>query len=149
MEEGRLAPPQTVSVDLAPRLGEIVRMFGIVEAFGEQHGIPAATLYQVTLVLDELITNIVSYGIEPGDSRPIRLALSHDGEALTVALSDHGRRFDPRTVAPPDTTSTLEDREIGGLGVHFARTMMDTFDWRYEGGCNHVTLTKRLGQAAA
>jgi serine/threonine-protein kinase RsbW len=149
MEEGSLTPTETVSFDLAPRLGEIARMVEIVEAFGETHRIPPATLHQVTLVLDELITNIVSYGIAPGEGRPITVALTRRRDALTIALSDPGRPFDPRSVEPPDTAASLEERKVGGLGVHFARTMMDSFDWRYHDGRNHVTLTKRIDEAAA
>lgn len=149
MEEGRLAPPETVSFELAPQLGEITRMVEIVEAFGEKRRIPPATLHQVTLVLDELITNIVSYGLEPGDSRPITVALTHGADAVTIALSDAGPPFDPRQVIPPDLEASLDERKVGGLGIHFARTMMDSFDWRYHDGRNHVTLTKRIGEAAA
>lgn len=140
-------PEHAVRLALAPQLGEIARVSEVVEAFGETLGLPAASLFQVTLVLDELITNIVSYGLEAGEIRPITVELSYADERLTIVVSDPGRPFDPRTVPPPDIEASLEDRKVGGLGVHFARTMMDSIDYRYADGRNHVTLMKQVGKA--
>lgn len=140
-------PENTMSLALAPQPGEIARVTGAVEVFGEKLRFPAAALYQVTLVLDELITNILSYGLEAGESRPIIVELSYADERLTIVVSDPGRPFDPRNVPPPDLETSLEDRKVGGLGVHFARTMMDSFDYHYADGRNHVTLMKQVGKA--
>jgi anti-sigma regulatory factor (Ser/Thr protein kinase) len=144
MREGIVDPARIMKLDLVPELGEVRRLADAVEAFGERLGIPLPALYQVSLVLDELITNAVTYGIEPGESRPITVELSDAQDALTIELSDPGRPFDPRTVPKPDIDASLEDRKIGGLGVHLARTLMDSIDYRYDGARNHVTLVKRL-----
>jgi anti-sigma regulatory factor (Ser/Thr protein kinase) len=144
MEESSVDPKNSVRFDLAPELGEIRRMVEAIEVFGERHGFPGAALYQVTLVLDELITNIVSHGIEPGESRPITVELNFADGVLTITLSDPGRPFDPRTVPEPDVQASLKDRKIGGLGLHFVRTIMDSIDYRYESGRNYITLMKRV-----
>ena len=141
--------PQTAAdgelrLELAPQLPEIARMVEALEAYAERTGLPTETAYQVTLVLDELVTNIVSYGVPPGETRPITLRLSYTGGVLEIVLSDPGKPFDPRSVPPPDTGASLEDRQIGGLGVHIARSFMDSLDWRYDGGENHLTLVKRV-----
>ncbi len=147
MTKGSVDPEHSVKLALAPRLDEIGRMVEAVEAFGERSGFPAATLYQVALVLDELITNIVSYGVDPQESRPITVELTYADGTLTIAVSDPGRPFDPRSVPAPDIEASLEDRKVGGLGVHLARTMMDSFDYRYADGRNNVTLMKQVGKA--
>jgi serine/threonine-protein kinase RsbW len=135
-------------LELAPQLPEITRMVEALEAFAERMGLPTETAYQITLVLDELVTNIVSYGVAPDETRPITLRLSYVDGVLEIVLSDPGKPFDPRTVTTPDTEAALEDRRIGGLGVHIARSFMDSLDYRYDGGENHLTLVKRVDGAA-
>jgi serine/threonine-protein kinase RsbW len=140
----RTAADGELRLELAPQLPEVARMVEALEAYAERTGLPTDTAYQVTLVLDELVTNIVSYGVAPGETRPITLSLSWAGGVLEIVLSDPGKPFDPRSVPPPDTGASLDDRRIGGLGVHIARSFMDSLDWRHDGGRNHLTLVKRI-----
>ena len=137
-----------LALDLLPELAEIGRLTGEVEAFCERLAFPVAAIYQITLVLDELVTNVISHGIAPGETLPITVSLRHDDGVLTIELSDPGRPFDPRTVPPPNAEAPLEEREIGGLGVHFARTMVDSIDYRYADSRNHLTLVKRIQKEA-
>jgi hypothetical protein len=52
--------------------------------------------------------------------------------------------FDPFSLATPDTNLPLEERSIGGLGVHFTRTLMSAYGYRREGDRNRVELRKSL-----
>jgi serine/threonine-protein kinase RsbW len=153
MAESGIGPPEAVhgelKIELAARLSEIARLVEAFEAFADRLGFPADAALQVTLVLDELVTNIVTYGVRPGETAPITVELSYADGVLRIVLSDPGRPFDPRTVKPPDTSASLEDRQIGGLGVHIARAYMDSLDYRYDGGRNHLTLVRRIGGKAA
>jgi serine/threonine-protein kinase RsbW len=147
-DTGPQAADGKLRLELAPQLAEIARMVEALEAYADRMGLPTETAYQVTLVLDELVTNIVSYGIDPGETRPITVSLSYTGGVLEIVLSDPGKPFDPRSVPPPDTEASLDDRRIGGLGVHIARSFMDSLDWRHDGGRNHLTLVKRVAADA-
>ena len=153
MAERSIGPQEAVDgelkLELAARLPEIARLVEAFEAFAERLRLPPEAVHQVTLVLDELVTNIVTYGVKPDETRPITVQLSHGGGVLKIVLSDPGRPFDPLTVKPPDTTATLEERQIGGLGVHLARSFMDQLDYRYDGGKNQLTLVKRIGEGPA
>jgi serine/threonine-protein kinase RsbW len=150
MEKGRNPPAAMnerfdgLKLELEAELPEIGRMAEELEALGERLELPFEVVQQVTLVLDELLTNIISYGMEPGEKRPIVLAVERKGDVLHIELSDGGKPFDPTKTPPPDLDASLEDRKIGGLGIHFARTMMDSFEYRRDGDRNHVTLTKRI-----
>lgn len=111
--------------------------------FGEQQGWAPDLAYQVELVVEELCVNIVSYGTDDGSHR-IEVRMGCTPSLLTIDIIDDGIAFDPFTEAPPpDLDSEVEDRPIGGLGVHFVKTMMDEVEYRREGGRNHVTLRKR------
>ncbi len=72
-----------------------------------------------------------------------------DGSVIVVEITDDAKPFDPFEVQKPDTDAALEDRPIGGLGVHFVREMMDGYQYRRSRGRNIVTLTKDTRGAAA
>ncbi len=129
------------------RLEELHHIESELEKLGNTEGWDAGLVYQVHLVLEELAVNTANYGY-PGDAGAeggvidIRI-LRQDG-SLTIEYSDNGTPFNPFEEAPkPDIDASVEERRIGGLGVHFVRTMMDEFGYRREGDRNHITLIKR------
>ena len=48
----------------------------------------------------------------------------------------------------PDVQKGLEEREIGGLGIHLIRSLMDDYSYRRHDGKNITTLMKRFGDVA-
>lgn len=133
-----------LTLELAPRLSEIGRLTGALEAFAAGLGFSSEVIYQINLVLDELLTNTISYGVSAESGTPIGIDLTYTAPLLKIELSDGGVPFDPRIVPTPDTGQSLEERKIGGLGVHFARTFMDSMDYQRRDGRNHLTLIKRI-----
>lgn len=115
-----------MQIDLAVDMSELDRLTAAVEGFCEDNDVPPDASMQLTLVIEELFTNIVSHGYAGGAAggQPIRIELKADKGRVSVGVSDGGVAFDPLQVAPPDLDLDVEDRPIGGLGVHFMRTMM-------------------------
>ncbi len=132
----------TISLNLAPKVEELKRLYEAVESLGEQEEWPPSLIFQVNLVLEELGINIMNYG-ETADDQEIIVCLTSKKDALTINISDAGKPFNPLTEGPvPDVTKELEERSIGGLGVHLVRTLMDELYYRREGDRNHLTLVK-------
>jgi serine/threonine-protein kinase RsbW len=96
----------------------------------------------VVLAVDELATNIMVHGYagQPGE---IEVELRLEGHDLVIHLRDQARQFDPTRVPPPDMTLPLEQRPIGGVGLHIVRQVMDEIRYRPLGGGNELTLIKR------
>lgn len=133
-------------MELAPDLTEIGRLAEAVEAFGERHELPMKTVFNLNLAFDELITNTISYGLAAGSAEPIRVTMQMDGDELVSVISDPGIAFDPFADAPPpDLTSDVTERPIGGLGVHLVKTLIDRFAYRREGDRNIITLAQKVG----
>ena len=133
-----------LSLCLESRLDELQRLEAAVETLGEQEQWPPALLYQVKLVLEEVIVNIVNYGYEKRGGHKIDVHLISQPDTLTIKIADDGRAFDPLSQAPaPDVDANLEDRPIGGLGVYLVQTLMDEAHYRREQDRNHLTLIKR------
>ena len=131
-------------------LSEIARLPELVDSFGARHGLPAKLLTSLNLVLEELVVNTVSYGYEdPGadagrDDRSIEIRLRRDGDLITLQIEDGGKAFDPTALDGPDTDAAIEERDAGGLGIHFVRTLMDTVEYRRVGDRNRLTMTKKI-----
>lgn len=136
------------SLDLVLKndMGELDRLLSAAEEFCEGLGASPKLAYQVGLVLDELFTNIVSYGFDDGQAHDIRVRLWAEDGTLFAELSDDGRPFDPLSeAAEPDLDADVEDRAIGGLGVHFVKTFMDGTRYEYGDGQNRLRFWKALG----
>ena len=133
----------SASLKITPTMDELERITAIVEDLGEQDDWPPDLIFKVNLVLDELSVNIVNYGEEASE---IEVCLAADAEEVRVEISDDGRPFDPLTDAiEPDLDAPLEDRPIGGLGIHLVREMMDELHYSREDGKNRLAMVKRKG----
>jgi anti-sigma regulatory factor (Ser/Thr protein kinase) len=134
----------SLAIELDNELSEIERFEGEFQAFAARHGLAARTVGQIWLAFDELLTNTVSYGFPAGGHHKISVRLDMDGERFTAELVDDGVAFDPLAAAEPDLDAALEEREIGGLGIHFVRVVMDSLDYRREKDQNRLVMTKRI-----
>ena len=109
---------------------ELSEVIGMIEALGEEDDWPTDLLFKVTLVVDELVQNVLDYAYDD-DTAHVDVTLTSTDEAVFVEILDHGKPFDPLTDAPaPDLASDVENRRIGGLGVHFTRTLMDEITYK-------------------
>lgn len=131
---------------------EIPRLAEIAARFGAAHDLSEDDVMNIQLVLDELVINVIRHGFEDiGDTDrheiDVRLSLDRD-DLLTIEIEDDARPYDPRTAPEPQFDLPIEQRRIGGLGVHIVKALMDTFDYRRENERNIVTLTKQVAREA-
>ncbi len=123
---------------------ETERLTARVTEFGARHALPDRIVSHVNLALDEAITNIVFYAYDDADDHEIGVRISLAQGMLTAELVDDGRAFDPLQVVAPDLAAPLEERAVGGLGVHLMRHLVDDIQYRRDGGRNHLVFTKRI-----
>lgn len=122
---------------------ELPQLVESVEALGERDGWPGELTFRVSLVIDELAQNVVDYAYADAVGN-VEVAVISEPEAVVIEIVDEGRPFDPLTQAPePDLTSSLEDRPVGGLGVHFTKTLMDDVEYFRESGQNRLRIVAR------
>lgn len=118
-----------------------------IEAYSRKNHIPEAATYALNLCLDELLTNIISYGRKDNaqDSQ-IEMDLSSSNNQVIATMRDAGVPFNPLENCPtsPDTHSPIEERPIGGLGVYFLEQYMDKVEYKRENNQNVITLTKNV-----
>ena len=94
----------------------------------------------IRLVTEELVVNIADYA--GSDFLDVETEL--DEEKITLRFRDGGVPFNPLDMEPPDTSLSLDEREIGGLGIFFVINHMDKVEYEYKNGENILTVSKKL-----
>jgi serine/threonine-protein kinase RsbW len=133
------AAGKTVQIVIGNSFAEMEKVVDLVERFGADHAIPQRVVINLNICLDELINNAISYGHADRQAHEIMVKLSYIDDAVTAEIRDDGAPFDPRTAS-----SGPAEGRIGGLGLHFVRSLMDEFGYRREGSHNVVTISKRI-----
>lgn len=123
---------------------QLERLSRFVEGFGREHGLEAPVVFELNLILDELVTNIITHGKLGGGVSGISISLRREGDDLWAVVEDDGPAFNPCQVAPPDVSCALEDRCIGGLGIHLVRNLTDTMSYERLPGLNRMILIKKI-----
>jgi serine/threonine-protein kinase RsbW len=125
---------------IAPEADAVPTVLDAIEAWCEAAELGPVTAHRLGVVVEELAANVAMHGTGGTDGATfITVDIRHDGDAVTATVEDDGPAFDPLAQAAPDTAADLEDRDIGGLGIHFARTMARSLSYAREGGHNRVT----------
>ena len=96
------------------------------------------------MVFDELLANVISYAYSDEEAHNIDISISFDNGQLAINITDDGVPFNPFTREDPDTSLSLEDRDIGGLGIHLVKNAMDETLYQRRNNKNTVTLIKNL-----
>jgi anti-sigma regulatory factor (Ser/Thr protein kinase) len=107
-------------------------------------GVPVAIRRHVNMVFDELLNNIVSYAFEDENEHAIEVRVSLERQRLVIEILDDGRPFNPFSQQTPDTTLPLEERRIGGLGIHLVQKVMDEVSYERRIDTNLVKLVKTI-----
>ena len=112
-----------------------------VEDFLQSAGVDARATYHVALLIEELMTNLGTHGGVPGEQATI-LVTVHPND-VRVELRDRGPPFDPRSVPEPDLTSSIKDRQLGGLGLYLLRKLATEIEYMRRGEHNDTRFTVR------
>ncbi len=135
---------ETWVAEIKNDMAEIARVTSHIEEFGASHGLTKEVVFQFVLAFDELLTNIISYGFLDGGSHKITASMALAGDRLEAEIIDDGVAFDPLARPTPDLDASVEDRKVGGLGVHFVRSVMDTIDYQRQDGHNRLKMMKKV-----
>jgi anti-sigma regulatory factor (Ser/Thr protein kinase) len=135
---------ERLNLRIANDLAELSRVAESVDEFCATQAIPAGCAFKLSIALEELLTNTISYGYDDEQRHEIAIDITREGEAIVTELSDDARPFDPLNAPPPDLDSAIEDRRVGGLGVHLVKTLMDDVRYVYRDGRNYITLRKKI-----
>ena len=133
------------SIALRAHPVDLMRLGMLVDRFGAEHHLSADDLTRVNLVLDEIVSNAIKHGHPNGGDGEVAVSLALDGGLLAIDITDDGIAFNPLEAPVPNLDLPLDERPIGGLGVHIVKAVSETISYRREDGRNHLSLTMRVG----
>lgn len=125
-----------LSLRIAATQSEVETLLERIHDFADEAALPPALGYRLALAAEELAVNVLSHGVG-AHFLAMRLLPSGDGWELT--MEDDGPAFDPLLQPEADTASDLDDRAVGGLGLHLIRGFARALRYERSDGCNRLT----------
>ncbi|UJF34105.1 ATP-binding protein [Paenibacillus hexagrammi] len=133
-----------VSIILSNQIEELKRLEAFMGKLSSDWEIDDRASYQMQLALDELVTNTILYGFaELGSADSlIQIDVVRMDEGWELRITDSGIPFNPLLRDAPDLELGIEQRGIGGLGIHFVRQVMDQIVYERVESRNVLTMKK-------
>jgi len=123
---------------------EITNFNAILEEFAERNEIPFKANMEICLAVEEILMNIISYAHEDEQDHEIGVKWWLEDDSFLLEIIDSGIEFDPTKLPKPDLESSVEDRKIGGLGIHFVKKLMQDVNYKREDDKNILLLKKKV-----
>ena len=134
----------TIETSILNKIRDLSRMPELVAQLAEEHGLSDETVFGMNVALDEMLSNIVKYGYTDDAIHEIHIRLSVNGQVLVAEIEDDGQPFDPCAAAPVDVDAPMEERKVGGLGIHIVRQLMTEVGYARVNGRNRLVMKMLL-----
>jgi serine/threonine-protein kinase RsbW len=134
-----VAPHQEI-LTITKGLGELPRVIEAVDAFCTGHGVSERDAHSLRLAVEEIVSNVLQHGYG-GMPRPVTISLETlPPDRVRIVVTDRAPTYNPLLRPEVDTTLPLEERPIGGLGVHLVKRLMDATRYERREGQNVLTM---------
>ena len=132
------------SIILTNDISEINKLSEFVEEIGNELSLAPDVVFNLNLVLEEAVVNIINYAYPKEDHQSIYLSATLHEDSIILVLTDTGVEFDPTMAPEADITLSAEERPIGGLGIFLIRQIMNEVRYDRIDGKNVLTMEKKL-----
>ena len=132
------------TVKITNQRNQIDTVRKLFDDYSKENKLTEKTSHDIQMALDELLTNIVSYGYEDTDEHWIDVHFNIDNGALRLEIVDDSKPYNILERDDPDLSLSMEDKPIGGLGVFLIKKLMSNVDYYTKDGKNHLVMTKEL-----
>lgn len=125
-------------------LAELPTLLEEIHSFCVKNGASESSCFDVRLGAEEAITNTIKYGYDDSGIHIIRVSVEARDHRLILEIEDDGREFNPLQQSDPDLSLPIEQKPIGGLGIHLMRKVMDSIEYQRSGMKNILRMTKSI-----
>ena len=132
------------SIILTNDISEVSKLYEFVEEIGNEFSLTPDVVFNLNLVLEEAVVNVINYAYPKEEHQSIYLSATLHEATIVLILTDTGKEFDPTMAPDVDITLSADEREIGGLGIFLIRQIMNEVKYERIDGKNILTLEKKL-----
>ena len=132
------------SIILVNDISEVSRLYEFIEKVGNDFSLTPDIVFNLNLVLEEAVVNIINYAYPKEDHQHIYLCAKMRDDSIVLVLTDTGKEFDPTAAPEADVTLSADERGIGGLGIFLIRQIMNEVKYERIEGKNVLTLEKKI-----
>jgi serine/threonine-protein kinase RsbW len=137
-------PAPRAEIRFSGNRGGFARAFAQLHEALDKERLGAGSRYNVELVFEEVVSNIINYGRRDGRESKVRVAFESRAAEVVLIFEDDGRPFDPTTHTPAPQARSLEEARVGGFGLMLVRKAASSLSYsRTEEGLNRLTVTVR------
>ena len=130
----------TLCLTLVNDLRQVSLLSGFVDRIRKENDLAPALAARIHLALEEAVSNVIMYAYPEGTAGNMVLDAVRDGNRLRFTLVDRGKAFDPTAAPEANLEAPLEERLVGGLGIHLVRSIMDSISYSRLDGKNVLTM---------
>jgi anti-sigma regulatory factor (Ser/Thr protein kinase) len=134
---------KVLKINLTNNISDLTMLVTKLEQFFEENNTSSISMPMI-LILEELYTNTITHGSTDGREVFIEVNLGIDKNELVMTYKDNGIPFNVLELPDPDLTASIENREVGGLGVHYVKTLTDSVEYEYLDKHNVLKMKKKL-----
>ena len=134
---------KALKINLTKNISDLTILVTKLEQFFQENNIPSISM-PMTLILEELYTNTITHGASDGRDVFIEINLGINKDELIMTYKDNGIPFNVLELPEPDLTASIENREVGGLGVHYVKALTDSVEYEYVEKHNVLKMKKKL-----
>lgn len=125
-------------------IDELINISTELAKVGQELNIEQNVLFDINLAVDELVSNIIMYAYQDGMKHLIYLLIEENEKKLKITIIDDGRSFNPLKIPPPDIDAEIQERMVGGLGIHLVKSKVDEITYERIENKNILTFYKNM-----
>ncbi len=130
----------TLDFKLNGEKDSVDKIESICSQISEEWNIDDDLVFKLNLILEELIANTVFYGFSQNADKYINIRLQIKEDVISMKISDNAAPFNPIAIDSKPKDVNLENKEIGGLGIHLVKSMSSKIEYNYNNGENILLL---------
>jgi len=125
---------------LPASLEHLQESMGLISSCARDQGFNQNKILEIELAAEEALVNIFKYAYKTIEGDVEIICGLDNNENFILEISDTGEPFNVLSVADPDITADISERQIGGLGVFLMKKLTESVQYRYEGDKNILSL---------
>ena len=123
----------------------VEKVTAFVNAELEKINCPAKAKAEIDIAIDELFSNIANYAYNPEIGKAtVKFEVQNNPMAVIITFMDNGKPYDPLKREDPNVSLSMEERQIGGLGIFMVKKSMDSVEYEYKDNQNILRIKKHI-----